>query len=436
MTTRRSAGATMRDAKTTAAALIDITRAVTKTWARQRKAEERHQAARANRFYRMTRVREDTIKDVAYAVMEQAYLKASANGTLPAHARQIMYQARPLIQAKTEKPLNDQYFCQQLLPNYVHEKNVAWNVVYDDRGHFTEPHTGEVIGLGTLNVRQYLSGMHQPELVEPKLKRAAVSTSGPTGSFGAVLFVEKEGFAPLFEAVRLAERYDIAIMSTKGMSVTAARALVDSICGAHGVPLLVLHDFDKSGFSILGTLQRATRRFSFRHHHRVIDLGLRLADVEELGLESETAFDRGDNHTKRANLRANGATQREIEFLLEDRVELNALASDELIEWLERKLDHHGIRKIIPDKQTLADTYRLFVRSKRVEKIITEALEKEDDAKIGVPADLKKKVSEHLVENPEVRWDAAVREIVDEADKPATKKKASGKAGDPPTEQT
>jgi hypothetical protein len=38
-----------------------------------------------------------------------------------------------------------------------------------------------------------------------------------------VLFIEKEGFMPLFERVHLAERYEIADMSTKGMSVTAAR---------------------------------------------------------------------------------------------------------------------------------------------------------------------------------------------------------------------
>ena len=30
--------------------------------------------------------------------MEQAYMAASANGTLPASARQVMYQARPLVQ--------------------------------------------------------------------------------------------------------------------------------------------------------------------------------------------------------------------------------------------------------------------------------------------------------------------------------------------------
>ncbi len=221
----------------TAAALIESVLSVTKKWAKQRKAEERHAAALFNRIYRMSRLREDTIKDLAYEVMEEAYLKASANGTLPAHARQIMYQARPLIQAKTEKQLDDQYFCQQLLPNYMQENDVDWNVVYDDRGHFTEPHTETTIGLGTLNVRNYLGGMHQPKLYEAELKPAGISTRGPAGSYGAVMFTEKEGFNPLFEASGLAKRFDIALMSTKGLSNTAARTLIDSICGGHDVPL-------------------------------------------------------------------------------------------------------------------------------------------------------------------------------------------------------
>jgi hypothetical protein len=44
------------------------------------------------------------------------------------------------------------------------------------------------------------------------------------------LFIEKEGFAPLFKSSGIAERFDIAVMSTKGMSVVAARALVDKMC--------------------------------------------------------------------------------------------------------------------------------------------------------------------------------------------------------------
>jgi len=107
-----------------------------------------------------------------------------------------------------------------------------------------------------------------------------------------VLFIEKEGFIPLFERVQLAERYDIAIMSTKGMSVTACRQLVEAMC-ASNVPLLVLHDFDKSGFSILGTLRSNTRRYSFRSRPNVIDLGLRLDDVTEFEDQAEDTFDVG-----------------------------------------------------------------------------------------------------------------------------------------------
>ena len=116
----------------------------------------------------------------------------------------------------------------------------------------------------------------------PVSPAGSVVTRGPSGCFGAVLFIEKEGFMPLFEAVNLAERFDIALMSTKGLSNTAARQLIDEMCGGHEIPLLVLHDFDKAGFSILGTLQRDTRRYSFMNDVEVIDLGLRLEDIEGL----------------------------------------------------------------------------------------------------------------------------------------------------------
>ena len=98
------------------------------------------------------------------------------------------------------------------------------------------------------------------------------------------------------------------------------------------MPLLVLHDFDKSGFSIVGTLRRCTRRYRFGHGHasRVIDLGLRLEDVD--GLETEDVCIARNRDKAPRNLRENGATEAEIEFLLEQRVELNAFASDELVE--------------------------------------------------------------------------------------------------------
>jgi DNA topoisomerase 6 subunit A-like protein len=402
---------------TLAERLKDSVLGVTKDWAKQRKAEERHASAAANRRARLVRASDYyNFKSAAFEVMEKAYMAASANGKYPASARQVMYQARPFIQEKMGgQQLSDQYFCQQLLPDYMEEYGVDWDITYDDRGHFTEPHTEHSIGLGTISVRKYLASIKTPKFKEPDFAAGSIDTRGPSGCFGAVLFIEKEGFVPLFEAVHLAERYDLAIMSTKGMSSTAARTLIDNLY-RHQVPPLVLHDFDKAGFSIIGTLKRDTRRFSFDHQAKIIDLGLRLVDVRDLDLEAsaEAAFDRGRDSAKRENLRENGATREEAEFLLTRRVELNALTSDQLVAFIERKLAEHGIKKLIPKTDLLRDAYRLFINSKRVEEIVEKTMEDIENEDVAVPTNLRDRVAAYLRQHPELRWDEAVAAIAED----------------------
>src|SRR5580704_16580604 len=84
---------------------------VTKDWAKQRKAEERHASALSNRCARMFRASDYyNFRSAAFEVMEKAYMAASANGTLPALARLVMYQGRPFIQKMMGgRQLNDQY---------------------------------------------------------------------------------------------------------------------------------------------------------------------------------------------------------------------------------------------------------------------------------------------------------------------------------------
>ena len=115
---------------------------------------------------------------------------------------------------------------------------------------------------------------------------------------------------PLLKAARLAERFDIAIMSTKGVSVTAARELADNICYDFDIPLLTLHDLDKSGFVISGTLQRDTRRYEFQNTITTIDIGLSLKDVEAMNLPFEHQFiEKAKKGPMMDNLRENGATE-------------------------------------------------------------------------------------------------------------------------------
>ena len=99
--------------------------------------------------------------------------------------------------------------------------------------------------------------------------------------------------------MNLANRYDLMIVSTKGVSVTAARRLIDEICGDNNLPLFVLHDFDVAGFLILATLQRDTRRYQFSNAIEVIDLGLRLDDIAGLEREPAAASKTSDEHPAR-----------------------------------------------------------------------------------------------------------------------------------------
>ena len=277
-------------------------------------------------------------------------------------------------------------------------------------------------------------------LVDADVSEATVETSGPSGSFGAVLFIEKEGFSELLKAAKIAERFDIAIMSTKGMSVVAARALADEMCHDHDIPLLLVHDFDKSGFSIAGTLQRDTRRYEFRNLITTIDLGLSLQDVIAMGLESEYQHHpKGNKAALIANLRENGATDEEIEFMFRDfdrlrstrRVELNAMTSPQFVAFIERKLREHGIAKVVPDEELLAKMYAGFEKGRRLKDAVSE-LGKVDMSDFTAPKDLERRVRQYLKRNQEVRWDVALSSLVDKNARPQSHAKRPPRNGKSP----
>ena len=224
--------------------------------------------------------------------------------------------------------------------------------------------------------------------------RTRYPTVGPQHRFANVLLIEKEGFQQIFEHVKLDTRYDLAIMSSKGMNTTAARTLVEKL---PGVRFLVLHDFDKAGFSILGTLTRSTRRYHYHRRADIVDLGIRLKDAEVEDLPSEPVHYPGGSGR---NLRLNGAHQDEIEFLVDgaQRVELNAFTSDHLIEWLEQKLEEHGVKKVIPNEETLAAAYR---RAALVEKINTQITKARDTGRtVRIPKTLVRRVRALLKADP------------------------------------
>jgi len=396
-------------------AILGAVQNVTKTWAKQRKAEERKASRMANRRQAMTRAGRTTIVDAAAMVMEEAYLKASAGGKYPAHARQIYYPARGPIEEMAGRKLKSDYFNGTIVPDYIAnhpDKTRDWDVVFDARGHLEEPHTGHIVDLGTLGVREYLTDEGEPIFTaQPDFQNLRVRTKGPACRYGALLFIEKEGFMPLFKAVKLAERYDIAIMSSKGQSSVAARHLADELCSRHQIPLLVLHDFDAYGFSILGTLSHDNERYEFSHKIRVIDFGLHLEDVKKYRLPTEDVYSR---RIKRSTLRKNGATEEEITFLLgNQRVELNAFTSDQLVEWIEAKLEEHGITKITPEDDYLAQAFRQAAAAEYLRDHAKEigVKARRHAAEVSIPSNLRDTVKKKLEADPIMGWEKAIREI-------------------------
>jgi DNA topoisomerase VI subunit B len=409
---------------------------VTAKWRKQQEAEIRSSNAELRRAERLSRQEKRGLskKDAAYEVIEDAYMEASNGNTLPATARQVYYPSRrmmlPLI--KDGEDVDDNDFTQRLLPDFMAdnpELTADWDVTFDDRGSATEPHTGRQIDLGTVAVRDHLKdALNDPEASPVRLAEAVVETFGPKGRYTAALFVEKEGFDPLITATRIRERFDVLTMSTKGYSNTASRRLVDVICGQLGLPLFVMHDFDRDGFGISQTLVEDGRRYTFENEiGNVIDLGLRLADVHRLNLDSEVfSLGKVSAQAARDQLLRRGATEAEIAFLIDGqgvrdlrlgeegrphRVELNAMTSRQFVDLIEEGFARHGVAKIVPDAAMLARTFAAFQRERIARPAVERYLARLERREIEIPTDLEARVRAYLVARPEQAWDAALRAI-------------------------
>jgi hypothetical protein len=409
----------------------ELIKGVTSGWAKQMRREDRDAQARLNRRNALVRSRSISLQDAAFENMEAAYQKASFDGTrnLPVKPRQIYYAGRRQILERTGRSdIDGQYFSQTLLVKYVREnpeQTANWDIVWDARGHFTEPHTGRTFPLGTLEAREYLAGAKRHSVFSTALSSFGLDypTFGPRNRFQAILFCEKEGFDPLFERTKLAQRFDLAIMSTKGMSVTAARMLIDQLCGENDIPVLIIRDFDKTGFSIAKTLVSDTPRYRFTNDIMAIDLGLRLQDVIDFQLESErVSYGKRD---PRVNLRKNGATQAEIEFLCNDRdgswepwegqrSELNSFTGPGLIGWIESKLIAHGIKKVIPDDATLIAAFRWMLERQAINTRLAEISSEARDAsaRTQLPDGLQQQIRQMLQATPDLTWDSALAAII------------------------
>lgn len=280
------------------------------------------------------------------------------------------------------------------------------------RGVFKEPHAAENdhgLAMSTANVGNYL-GAGTPS---PRLNRMSsrFPTKGATNRIAAVLICEKEGFDDLLMAEQLPEGFDLALMSTKGVSARAARDLAGSI----GAPCFTLHDLDKNGFVMAAGFPDA------------IDLGIRMEDVDEWDLEPEGQYHSSPRKTYR-NLVRNGATDEEAEFVSQGRrVELNMFTGPQFVEFVERKLEEHGVEKVMPDDRTLALAWRRAHQVRKINELIRRTDDEGDDDIPPAPGDLADRIREEFDDDDDDAaqpWDVALStlvyddELIDDEDEP------------------
>lgn len=332
--------------------------------------------------------------------LPSAIAKTSGGGKFIFSQRQLFYAIRPYImEAFDGKQINYTYFC-QIITDYEGEFGNIPGMYRDPRGTLYHPHTGEEIPLGTIAVQNY---------------------NRPKWTFNKIIFIEKEGYFASLRDVGFPEKYDCALLSSKGYASRAVKDLFDLLGETdEEIQFFCVHDADAAGTKIFETLQEATNARPGRKV-KVINLGLDPDEALEMGLQVETF------ESDRRRPVADYLSYEWEEWLQSNRVELNAMTTPDFIEWLENKMEEHGVGKVIPNEDVLARTFEQsaeqVIRSlvmkdileqnlyeEQVENALLKARQQIERAKL----DIRSKVSDKLASNPLHRWNAPVNELASE----------------------
>lgn len=345
------------------------------------------------------------IKDVILENICEAIQKVSDNGKYRYSLRQLFYALRPYVLASPELGELDYGYFARVIGEYESEyrdgaKDLK-QMYRDPRGTLYHPHTGESIPVGTISVEQYRR---------------------PEWKFNKILYIEKEGLFEVLKQVRFPERFDCALLSSKGFASRAVRDVIDLIGDTgEAIQFFCIHDSDGPGTMIYqalqeGTIARAARRVE------IINLGLDPWEARSMALQVER-FDARKQRVPVARYvkRHESDGGRDMDgdawddWLQTSRVELNAMTSPQFVAWLEGKMKRYNNGKVVPPESVLRETLRTrthsIVRARLAADILkAHGFDQRVDAEMGrlTPAiddfDVHEQVSNGLTERPENTW--------------------------------
>jgi hypothetical protein len=322
--------------------------------------------------------KERTYKSVLFEVLPEAIsAERSVSGRID--VRGLFYACRRLYLSHPERPrslearlaaskksdhiLEYSYFNNDVVPDYEDEYGEIAGLVRDVRGHLHEAHTAddEAREIGTEFVAEFVP---------------------PDYYYDKVLYVEKHGIAQGLVDQRIGQRYDMAVLASKGYGTEADRKLLQ-MYGEEGYEVYVLHDCDIDGFGILANLQDGNSRVGGLDVPAV-DLGMRLTDARDLGMLGEEATRQKALSESSVAYMTNDelllftGTRRNAKVWEYTRFELNEIPADQRLPFVERKLQAAGAGpKVIPPDSYLHDTadfYRHYDLDDRIRDAIARAV--------------------------------------------------------------
>lgn len=93
-----------------------------------------------------------------------------------------------------------------------------------------------------------------------------------------------------------------------------------------------------------------------------------------------------------------------------ERVELNAMTSDQFLSWLRQRLDDLGVAKMVPAEEALQAAYRHALQRAYIQNAIDEANANYDRSDVTIPHALADEVRQRI-EGTSSAWDDAIFEI-------------------------
>lgn len=362
-------------------------------------------ARKAKRKVAAVQGRRVSQREVIAENLKDAINKASGDGTYRYSLRQLFYAVRPFMLEALGKEPDYNYFAQVITDIEADEGCDLPGLYRDARGIIYHPHTGQEIPLGTLNVERY---------------------ARPEWTFNKILYSEKEGFFSILKDAGWPERNDCALLTSKGFASRAARDVIDLIGETQEeIYFFCIHDADASGTLIYQALTEATRARGARKVH-VINLGLDPWEATSMGLQVETfrAVVGGEKRSERKLPVADYVDAEWEEWLQSQRVELNAMASPQFIDWLDQKFAKYA-DKVVPPSRVLRQQFELATQQSIEKLLAAQILERagfatkvQDVMKQALSAseglDLDGLVRKGLEAVPEDRWN---RPLAQQAEK-------------------